>query len=178
MIRAVDRNDGRPSYPDRKHTRLRGYDYTSHGAYFITVVTQDRQRILAAIGGGIASPTTLGDAVRRSWLTLPALFPGLTLDEFVLMPDHVHGIVFLDGSGVSLPRVVQSFKSFTTREYLAMVSRDERVSTRLWQRDYFDRVIRDERELDAVREYIRANPARWGTRDGDDVPRWLVDKDT
>ena len=126
-------------YPTRKRKRLRDFDYSSPGFYFVTICTAGR-----AVGlvGAVEA------LVRDEMLALGARFPGASLDEHVIMPDHVHMILQLDGATVPLPRIIQAFKSLTTIGQ----------SHRIWQRGYYDRVIRDDEELRALREYIRNNP--------------------
>lgn len=118
--------------------------------------------------------TRIGHLIAREWLSIGARFPSVELDEFVLMPDHLHAIVFLGvvsavapvgagrarpereaGNNPSLGRVIGAFKSLTT---IAVNRMAKTPGARLWQRGYYDRIIRDEAELTAVREYIKNNP--------------------
>ncbi len=102
--------------------------------------------------------------VLREWHRLPQRFPGIETVEFVVMPNHVHGIVRITPKAqVGLSDVVGAFKSRTTVAYAGGVQRDQwpRFDRRLWQRSYFDRVLRDEDELLRAERYIRMNPARW-----------------
>ena len=125
-----------------------------------------------------------GMMIRHGWLELPRKFPGVQLDEFIIMPNHFHGIIIISEpdsnntpirrtrAGVSLPEIVQWFKTMTTNAYIRGV-RDKKWSpflSRLWQRNYYERIIRDETELSRFREYIVTNPARWGD-DEDNVAR-------
>lgn len=131
--------------------RLPGYDYTSPGAYFVTVCTY-RRAVLFAEAPAI-------DAVQACWIEIPSHFP-VELDAFVVMPNHVHGILVYSRAGHArpLPAVVGSFKSAVARSInLLRGTQGEPVS----QRGYYDRVVRDERELEALREYISNNPASW-----------------
>jgi len=110
-----------------------------------------------------------GDIARECWMSIPKHFPHVRLDAFVVMPDHVHGIVFLGDfcprthaigriSPGSLGVVVRSFKSAVASRINAL--RGARVG-RIWQRNYFDQIIPDRDDLNRVRRYIRDNPARW-----------------
>ena len=99
------------------------------------------------------------------WKALPDHYPGILLDAFVVMPDHLHGILFLQATAdpavrLSIPDVMHRFKSLTTRKYFDGVEALgwPSVSGRLWQRGYHDRVIRGDRQFEAYRDYIRKNP--------------------
>jgi REP element-mobilizing transposase RayT len=170
-----------PYDPDRHHRRsirLRGYDYTLAGAYFVTICAQQR----VCLFGAEADPTVLtpaGRMVGEWWTALAQRFPTVALDASVIMPNHVHGIVILrepqaprlapiaveedDPTAPSLSRVVQWFKTMSTNAYLRGVKQEgwPPCPGRLWQRDYYERIIRNDRELDALRAYIDANPAHW-----------------
>jgi REP element-mobilizing transposase RayT len=160
----------------RRSTRLRDYDYTTSGAYFLTVVTQGRAPILGQVIDGEMHVNALGDIVQREWRRSQDLRPEIELAEFVVMPNHLHGVVLLRDDVPSAlltstpsqtglgrpPRSISSFvagfKATTTR-----LINDTRSSsgTKVWQRNYHDRVIRNEREYDAIRKYIVDNPLNW-----------------
>jgi len=103
-----------------------------------------------------------GLMVADQWQGIVERFPGVELDEYVIMPNHLHGIVMLS-SGISLSRVIRAFKSITTHEYISGVKQNgwREFPGRLWQRNYWNRVIRSECELALIREYIRNNPLKW-----------------
>jgi putative transposase len=131
--------------------RLPCYDYSSAGAYFVTVCTYRRALLFV-------SPNATS-AVQSCWDEIPSHFP-VDLDAFVVMPNHVHGIVLLLGAGHArpLPIVIGSFKSAAAR----LVNRLRATPGKpVWQRGYHERIIRDERELEALREYVLDNPASW-----------------
>jgi putative transposase len=131
--------------------RLPGHDYSSPGAYFVTVCTHRRALLFAE------APAI--EAVQACWIEIPSHF-AVELDAFVVMPNHVHGIVLIQRAGHArpLPTVIGSFKSAVARSInLFRGTRGEPV----WQRGYYDRVIRDERELEALRQYVVSNPASW-----------------
>jgi putative transposase len=168
----------------RKHIRLRGHDYREPGAYFVTVCTKDRRHDLGRVVDGRVLLKPNGFAVRHAWLDLPNHHVNVTLDAFVIMPDHVHGIIVLGFDLVdeidrlarspeaqqaaplpvrpgSLGTVVRGFKSASTRE----VNRLRQTPGALfWQRGYWDHVIRDIEERRRVQTYIADNPRRWGMR--------------
>ena len=156
--------------PRRKRIRLRDYDYSTPGAYFITFRARPDLPPLSQVVGGDLILTAHGAAVRAVWNELPEHYPNVTCDEFIVMPDHVHCIIVLSDaragfkpaptgdSGVhGVPEVVRALKGFSARRINQL---RKSTGTAVWQRNYYERVIRDERELDAAREYIRGNPAR------------------
>jgi len=173
----------------RLSLRLKGYDYAQAGAYFVTICTQKRASAFGCVDDGDVRLNDAGRMVRAVWETLPDRFPGMELDAFVVMPNHMHGIIVIPGRGESgirpddsrqpdsgdhkdrpcgtmagsLGRIIQAFKSTTTHEYVMGVRRRGWVPFhgRLWQRNYYDHVIRNERKLDKIREYIATNPLRW-----------------
>jgi len=136
--------------------RLPFYDYRSSGAYFVTIYTEKRQRVLDI--------PMLHTAVLEKWHHLPQRFPGVRLDTFVLMPDHVHGILWLDGSVKDAPtlgRVIGALKAWVTiawRNY----HKEANIPclSHLWQRDYYEHVIRNAEDLELTREYIVTNPLK------------------
>ncbi len=148
-----------PYHPDRHHRgsiRLPAYHYASKGAYFVTICTRGRvpyfeQRALRTI-------------LEETWYVLPERFQGLTLDEYVIMPDHVHFIVWLNASmleRITLGRVVGTYKSCTSVTWLKHLERTGlNEPGNFWQRNYLEHVIRNEEELTRIREYIRTNPLR------------------
>jgi len=150
----------------RRSIRWRGYDYTQNGAYFVTLCTHDRSHML--------DNTILKQIVQKTWDDLPKRFPSIVLDEFVIMPNHVHFVLRIESVGSdtekkagaspapTLGDVVGAFKSLSARGWLKWVRENESdKSARLWQRNYYDRVIRNEMELNRIRQYIRNNPAQW-----------------
>jgi REP element-mobilizing transposase RayT len=163
--------------PRRRGLRLANHDYSSAGAYFVTVCAQERGEVFGSLVLGRMRPNEAGEMVDEEWLSLARRFEALHLDSFVLMPDHVHGIVIVEGilrqatarnigarvsQPVTLGHVVSAFKSATTVAYVRGVqtSRWLPFKHRLWQRNYYDHCVRNEADLDRVRRYIRDNPAR------------------
>jgi putative transposase len=241
----------RAHQPHRKSLRLRGYDYHRAGAYFITICVQGRQSLLGEIEGGAIHLNAAGRMVEATWRRIPERFPTTALDDWVIMPNHLHGIIILGGSdplgalhggasswvgapvwaatraaptdhrakpapvgaplvgaqsrvgtlsmrgttgGASggkpaasrvptLGEVIGAFKSVSSAAYIRGVQ--ERgwapFHRRLWQRNYYEHIIRDAASLQRIREYIRNNPQRWsmdpenpartaGAPTGDGVP--------
>jgi len=178
-----------PTAYHRRSIRLPAYDYAQAGAYFVTVCTQNRECAFGGVIDGEMVLNEPGRMVETVWRELPQHHPGVEVDTLVVMPNHVHGIIMLVGAGpracpdnpsrsrgvagqpqgvaptgtMSLPDVVHRFKSLTTARYRRGVL--ERYwlpfPGRLWQRNYYEHVIRNEEDLKAIRQYIIDNPARW-----------------
>jgi putative transposase len=178
----------------RRSIRLKGYDYTRAGAYFITIVAQHRRCLFGEIVDGTMRRNDAGDMVQRVWDAIPEHYPGTDIDTFALMPNHFHAIIVLvgaaprgrphdddqtmagqargpaptdtvvaTGGALSLGDVVHRFKSMTTQRYADGVRQSgwPPFPVHLWQRNYFEHIIRDEASLHRIREYIAMNPLRW-----------------
>ena len=149
----------------RRSLRLQGYDYRQAGAYFITVCCHQRACLFGDIVDGMLRPNHAGHAVQEAWEGLPDRFPQLECDAFVVMPNHVHGILVVADSEqpMHLGDVVGAFKSLTVYRYAKGVREEgwPRYQGGLWQRNYYEHVIRDEVSLNQVREYIAGNPGQW-----------------
>ncbi len=140
----------------RKSLRLPGHDYTAAGAYFITVKALPPHRFFEI--------PTLRYILLDAWHALPKRFPHVTLDEYVIMPDHIHFILWLDGTRKDVPlgNVVGAYKSITTVhwiQHLKSVGKDMQYPCRIWQEKFHDRVLRLD-ELEQTRLYIRNNPKK------------------
>lgn len=169
----------------RRSIRLKDYDYAQAGAYFVTIVVQGRKCLFDEIVGGVMQLNDAGFMVEAAWNDLQKYYTGVEPDTFVVMPNHIHGIIALVGTDrratpnsegqpqgvaptrnpakMSLSDVVHRFKTLTTKRYIEGVKRFSWVSfaTRLWQRNYFEHVIRNDESLNRIRQYILDNPARW-----------------
>jgi putative transposase len=159
----------------RKNIRLPNYDYSRPGMYFITFCTHARQCFFGGIAEGQMILNHAGMMIQTQWLNLPARFPSIEMDEMVIMPDHIHGIIkIVENTGEHkvrpygtsyepIGRVIQAFKSVTTNEYARRTESDywPTFNGKLWQRNYWERIIRSDNELDAIRDYIRQNPKKW-----------------
>ncbi len=144
------------TYTRRNSNRLPFYDYRSSGAYFITICTEKRQRVLEI-------PVIRSSLLER-WQQLPLRFPGVRLDAFMIMPDHMHGILWLDGGVKDAPTlgsVAGTLKAWVTISWRAY-HKAENIPcvSHLWQRDYYEHVIRNEEDLELTREYIVNNPLK------------------
>ncbi len=166
-------------YPNRQSRRLRGYDYTQNGAYFITICTEGRQLIL----GNTVGATPCGrpplrnhpghpDKMIEKWLLkLESKFPGIDICDYVIMPNHIHFIVRKmddqtnsgDHMGSPLRDIVGWFKTMSTNEYIRGVKNNLYIpfTKRLWQRNYYEHIIRDENDYLRIAEYIQNNPLNW-----------------
>jgi REP element-mobilizing transposase RayT len=160
---------GTPSYPQRRHPRLAGFDYTTSGYYFVTICTQRPLPLFGTVEEGTMRLRPGGEMVQQAWRDLLALHPGVSVDIDIAMPDHVHAIVVLEDDpqrALSLSDLMHRYKSLTTRRYAQGV-RDQGwpcFAGQLWQEGFYDHVIREEAELEAVRRYILENPLRWELR--------------
>ena len=181
-----------PDKHQRRSIRLRGYDYAQAGAYFVTIVTKDRACLFGEIVKGETRPNQFGCIVQAAWDELVNRYQGVECDAFVVMPNHIHGIIGLvDHGGVGtndvgaglkpartespsttapragfkpaptrpgLPEIIRAFKTFSARrinELRAM------PGAPVWQRNYYEHVVRGENELSRIREYIANNPLQW-----------------
>ncbi len=153
--------------PNRHSIRLRHFDYSIPGAYFVTICIQKRECLLGQIKEGQVYMSSAGSMVEAWWAELPRKYPEARIDAHITMPNHVHGIILLGeqapGEPLTLPKAVHWFKTMTTNAYLRGIKQEgwTPFSGRLWQRGYFERVIRSADELHAIREYILLNPIRW-----------------
>mgnify|MGYP001603222805 CR=1 FL=1 len=154
---------------NRKLNRLKDYDYSQAGYYYVTVCTKDRQEWLGEIKDGAMIFNECGGIVGRYWAQIPQHYGNVTLDEFVVMPNHVHGIIIIDGivvgteqcsvptiKPVSLSQIIKSLKDVTTKQI-----RSQCGIHFSWQRSFHDHIIRDEYDLCRIREYIINNPLKW-----------------
>ena len=158
----------------RRSMRLPDRDYRQPGAYFITICTKNRARTFGAVISGTVHLSPEGEIAQGLWLAIPRHFPNAQLDTFVVMPDHIHGILillshpdaqprprrFADAVPASISTILGAYKAEVTKRLNAL--RDA-VGT-IWQRNFYERVIRGANELQAVRAYIRDNPGRWALR--------------
>ena len=158
----------------RHSLSLKNYDYTQTGAYFVTICTQGRECLFGEVMDDEMQLNEAGRMVARWWSELTSKFPTVSLDSYVLMPNHLHGIVGIGQKGDSmtdqgahagapLPTMVQWFKTMTTNEYIRGVKDGSfpQFERKLWQRNYYEHVVRNEDELNSIRQYISQNPAEW-----------------
>lgn len=166
-----------PNRHRRRSLRLPDYDYSSPGAYFVTVCTFDRELLFGTITDGKMSSNAYTSIVRDEWLWSQEIRQEIALDTWIIMPNHLHGIVWITGQPgdslaasskesahklrarpKSLSTFITGFKSSATIRINKL--RDTRGAP-VWQRNYYERIVRDEYELWRIREYIVNNPANW-----------------
>lgn len=151
-------------YPVRKWVRLREYDYRQSGAYFITIVSHNRRETFGRIDDGEVTLTQIGNIVKRCWRDIPFHFENIAVDVFVVMPNHIHGIIGIQEGSLdqlrkpSLANIVSAYKAAVTRNVRAL---PRYASLRVWQNGYYDHVIRDDRDFQNAVEYIENNPLNW-----------------
>ena len=155
--------------PRRKALRLPEIDYSESGAYFITIVVHGRKKLFGQISHGNLIQSPAGEMVANWWAELKNKYAGISPFEFVVMPNHFHGIIVIESEDhlVTLGQAVQWFKTMTTNEYIhgVRLSGWEPFSGKLWQRYYYEHIIRSEDDFNNVVSYIRENPNRWNTDD-------------
>jgi putative transposase len=177
--------------PDRHHRRsirLRDYDYSQAGAYFVTICTQNRAYLFGAVMDGEMQLNNAGEIAKAVWNRLPATFPSVRVDAFVVMPNHIHGIVtvgaqFIAPGTIPPPPVGAQFivpsnpgvmkegamnhaptLGNIVRMYKAASARLIRqagIPEFAWQRNYYEHIVRNDESLDRIRQYVLENPTRW-----------------
>jgi len=165
-----------PEIHQRRSIRLKEYDYANSGAYYVTICTQNRECIFGKIVNAEIKLSPIGQIVQQEWYNISCRFEDIELDEFIIMPNHLHGIInvgvplvgALDNAIIqniragtspapTLGDIVGSFKSLC----IFNCRNNGLNAGKLWQRNYFERVIRNEYELDLIRNYIIYNPIQW-----------------
>ena len=176
-----------PKIHHRKSIRLQGYDYTSAGAYFITIVTYQRECLFGEIQNGEMTLSAMGQIADENWRAIPEHFPQVVLGAFVLMPNHVHGVIIINersdapaserrgtpwrapinnnekfGEPVSgsLATIIRQYKSSVTRRI-----QKELNGANIWQRNYYEHIIRSDEEHNRIHLYIESNIDNWSTDD-------------
>ncbi len=151
-------------YRARKSPRLQGYDYSQQGAYFVTICVQRRRWLFGNVMDDQMHLSPAGEMIVRYWERVIEQFAAVALDAFVVMPNHLHGILLLEADrAISISELLQWFKITTTNAYSRAVREEgwTPFEGKLWQRSYHDHIIRDETDLNRIREYVLYNPARW-----------------
>lgn len=161
--------------PQRRSIRLPGHDYRGPWTYFVTICTTGRRPILGEIVRGVQVLSSIGRMVEEEWNRTAQIRQEVRLDRYIIMPDHLHGLVTLPSDDevperirlkslrpggycrASLSALVGGFKAACTRRFREITHEN----TSMWQRNYHERIIRGDGQLDLIREYIRTNPARW-----------------
>lgn len=157
-----------PHIHHRRSIRLKGYDYSRPGAYFITICTHQRECLLGEIIDGQIQLNQFGKIVQYHWQNLEKHHSHIQLDEFVVMPNHFHGIIIINTKldtdtsiniqQTAIPEIIRGFKTFSARQINKL---RHQPGVPLWQRNYYERIIRDEEELNQIKKYIINNPQNW-----------------
>jgi REP element-mobilizing transposase RayT len=183
-----------PSIHHRRNIRLKGYDYSREGLYFVTMCVQHRVCLFGNIVDGKMVLNDMGKMVGKWWMELPHKFPDIALDTYVVMPNHFHGIIVNTGNGDAVATVgadlrvcpyttgeqttgkyrgehigsplhvvIQWFKTMTTNEYIRGVKTLDWMpfNKKLWQRNYYEHIIRNEQSHQNIFNYIIHNPEKW-----------------
>ena len=158
----------------RKSIRLKNYDYSSNGYYFVTICVQNREKLFGEIvGTTLCGRPNNPDKIITKWLLeLENKFKGIKIDEYVVMPNHIHFIIKRTGDhtgstgdhiGSPLRDIIGWFKTMTTNEYIAGVKSGKFIpfKGRLWQRNYYEHIIRNYDDYINIAEYIQNNPLKW-----------------
>lgn len=177
---------------NRHSVRLKNYDYSQTGAYFVTVCAQDKKCVFGKIENHELILNDAGIMVYNTFKEIPEHYAGIDIDEFIIMPNHIHAIIIINTVGadprvcpeshicldtmklgqaqgpaptnkLKLSDIVQRVKSLTTKKYIENVKQNnwKSFNKRLWQRNYYEHVIRDEEDLNKIREYIIYNYLKW-----------------
>ncbi len=158
---------------NRKANRKKHYNYSSAGYYFVTICTKDRLLFFGKIEDDKMILNKSGEIVKKCWLDIPEHFSIIKIEEFVIMPNHFHGIIIIDDfvwnrharsiqninenrQHQKLPVIIGSFKSVITK----LIHRKYENGFQ-WQKSYYDHIIRNEPSLNNIRQYIRQNPQNW-----------------
>lgn len=178
-------------YSELGSRRLPGHDYSQPGAYFVTICAADRQCIYGEIVDGQMSLNRNGMVVAKQWVGLASHYANMSIDEFVIMPNHIHGIIFLtegsppsvgagfqpaDGSRPAkpqhaLPEIIRGFKTYSSLE----INRLRRTPGQpVWQRNYYEHVVRTENDLAVIKKYIVENPLKWADDEENPAVREVV----
>ena len=153
--------------------RLKGYDYARAGLYFITICCQDRIHRFGHVENGKMVLNEFGQIAYDEWLNLSQRFPNFKLDVFQIMPDHMHGIIALSAATAAgatptvtptISDIVGSYKSIVSNSYLKICKSKNQTMGKLWQRNYHDRIIRNDSSYHRISKYIIDNPAKWSEK--------------
>ena len=165
-------------YPKRKRLRLPDFDYTTQGAYFVTLCTQDKKHLFQIDETDKVIPEphithslqmdeiSMQNRIIHHWINeIHNKFQDVKVDKYVIMPNHIHLIVFLNDRHTACPLqdVMRWFKTMTTNAYIKAVEKGdlERFDGKLWQRGYYDHIIRNEQDYLDIWNYIDGNPSKW-----------------
>jgi putative transposase len=181
-----------PEKHHRRSIRLKGYDYAQPGAYFVTICVRERECALGHVEGGETILSDFGQAAHDFWAQVPIHFPNTSTDTFVVMPNHVHAIIVINDpngtgaattstctgaattplqAGIGQPTLGQivAYYKYQTTKHINRIRGN--AGAPFWQRGFYEHIIRNNRELDAIRRYITNNPLKWQL-DRDNPKNW------
>jgi putative transposase len=157
-----------PEKHHRRSIRLKGFDYSRSAVYFVTICVQDRECLFGTIppSGEHVILNDAGKMISAQWLALSERFPSIILDEFIVMPNHFHGIICISPDSVinpTLGKVIGAFKSITNNNYIngVKIQNWQPFNQRLWQRNYYEHILRDDSALQKIQQYIQNNSLTW-----------------
>jgi len=160
----------------RRSIRLQGYDYSQAGAYYFTICTRDRECLFGEVVDGQMRLNQTGQIIHTVWDSLPQFYVGCELDAFLIMPNHLHGVIVIgepvgaihesplppvriaDRRRMLLSKILGRFKMVSAKQINILQATQGKP---VWQRNYYEHVIRDDRSLNRIRQYIADNPAQW-----------------
>jgi len=172
-----------PLIHHRRSIRLKDYDYSKAGAYFITICCEDRLHRFGKVSGNEMILNEFGAIAYNEWINLSDRFPNFELDVFQIMPNHMHGIIVLSDITVgaplavaqeedtlnratargapTIPDIVGAYKSIVSNACLQLFKSQNKTMGKLWQRNYYEHIIRDESAYNNISNYIINNPTKW-----------------
>ncbi|UCH66281.1 MAG: transposase [Ignavibacterium sp.] len=170
MKKAEKKNIKNPS--GRRSIRLKEYDYANPNWYYVTICTVDQTCLIGDVNDGKLVMNELCGIVKEEWLRTKEIRPNIDLDYYIIIPNHIHGIIIIESMGVkhyaptntfkspshTLGAIVRGFKSSVTKRVNRM---NDTAGKRLWQRNYYKHIIRNEQDLYRIRKYIQLNPLKW-----------------
>jgi REP element-mobilizing transposase RayT len=164
---------------ERKKIRLKGYDYSQSGYYFVTICTKNREEWFGKVENETMRLSQFGEVAKNFWVEIPEHFKEVKTDEFSVMPNHLHGILIIEGrvgnaylrshqrnafmhslqdrTKMLLPKIIQQYKASVTHR----INDLQNDIPFQWQKSFYDRVIQNENELSRIRKYIQNNPLKW-----------------
>ena len=145
-------------FPKRKHPRLKEYDYSNDGGYFVTVCVKNKEKLLGepVLVNGKIKLTPIGETAEKHIKVINSAYDGVRVDSYMIMPDHIHMLITISGGmracrPTSLQTVVRTFKTMVTRE----------IGFSVWQTSFYEHIVRDEKDYTDIDNYIRANPQKY-----------------
>lgn len=150
-------------YTDRKIIRLQNYDYSANGAYFITICTHNKEHLFGTVGADSISARM----VKKVYGEIIGKYDNISSPISVVMPNHFHSIIIIERNDTevvpSISKIVQEFKRYTTCEYIKLVKNGilKPFDKRIWQRSFYDHIIRNENDFNEIWMYIQNNPLKW-----------------